>query len=118
MYRHHGVSRKYNPSINHEIRDVESEALWYVGDVEWRDIMLADVWPQQNQLPTETETMDNVKLKMHVCLKHFQLTMCPFIHCHVALKVVCNGKNDLGLYFTLVLVMKIGMCDLMIFCLV
>ena len=23
-------------------------------------------------------------------------------------------KNDLGLYFTLVLVMKIGMCDLMI----
>ena len=26
-------------------------------------------------------------------------------------------KNDLGLYFTLVLVMKIGMCDLMIFCL-
>ena len=27
-------------------------------------------------------------------------------------------KNDLGLYFTLVLVMKIGMCDLIIFCLV
>ena len=27
-------------------------------------------------------------------------------------------KNDLGLYFTLVLVMKIGMCDLMIFHLV
>ena len=27
-------------------------------------------------------------------------------------------KNDLGLYFTLVLVMKIGMCDLMIFRLV
>ena len=27
-------------------------------------------------------------------------------------------KNDLDLYFTLVLVMKIGMCDLMVFCLV
>ena len=35
-----------------------------------------------------------------------------------AFKGSLQWKNDLGLYFTLVLVMKIGMCDLMIFRLV
>ena len=40
-----------------------------------------------------------------------------FVHSH-NLKGSLQWKNDLGLYFTLVLVMKIGMCDLMIFCLV
>ena len=33
------------------------------------------------------------------------------------LKVVCNEKNDSGLYRSLVLVMSIGMCNLVIFCL-
>ena len=34
-----------------------------------------------------------------------------------SLKDSLQWKNDLGLYFSLVLVMKIGMCDLVIFCL-
>ena len=31
--------------------------------------------------------------------------------------MVCSEKNDLGLYCSLVIVMNIGMCDLVIFCL-
>ena len=40
------------------------------------------------------------------------------LHSYIKLKGSLQWKNDLGLYFTLVLVMKIGMCDLMIFRLV
>ena len=41
-----------------------------------------------------------------------------FIYKEKVVKDSLQWKNDLGLYFTLVLVMKIGMCDLMIFRLV
>ena len=39
-------------------------------------------------------------------------------HKYLHVKGRLQWKNDLGLYFSLVLVMKIGMCDLVIFRLV
>ena len=55
-----------------------------------------------------------IKIQQNIMsVHHYQLK----IERH-QLKGSLQWKNDLGLYFTLVLVMKIGMCDLMIFRLV
>ena len=50
------------------------------------------------------------------------LACCQSRSLKIPYKAIIKGelqwKNDLGLYFSLVLVMKIGMCDLVIFHLV
>ena len=52
-------------------------------------------------------------------MSHLLATFCRVSYLiDMQLKGELQWKNDLGLYFSLVLVMKIGMCDLVIFRLV
>ena len=58
--------------------------------------------------------------KKEIPYKIFGVIVYPYIHLifQVHIKGSLQWKNDLGLYFSLVLVMKMGMCDLVIFRLV